>query len=223
MAEKQFKLGDGGTMLIRSLDVHNAAIAMAEGLGIAGQIEVTVGRWDESGQIIGWTKRAKRGTDEILLEVFVSDLTGQDREFNSWARRMQALIDENRALKAQLASVDTPAATELSGAGAVSTERWQPIETTQRAATDTITSIGRASDFAGSKTSQARQGRIAEMAQDKLVPVNDTWLSGRPFYCRLCGAGYGEYIACEMPDCSLESVEDAQERLRSHSNRSGGR
>jgi hypothetical protein len=44
--------------------------------------------------------------------------------------------------------------------------------------------------------------------------LNDTWLSGRPFYCKLCGAGFGEYMACEEPDCELETVADAQERLR---------
>jgi hypothetical protein len=35
---------------------------------------------------------------------------------------------------------------------------------------------------------------------------------GKPFYCKACGAGFGEYIACEMPDCLLESVADAGER-----------
>ena len=36
---------------------------------------------------------------------------------------------------------------------------------------------------------------------------------GQPFYCEVCGAGWGEFIACEMPDCSLETVEEAETRL----------
>ena len=35
---------------------------------------------------------------------------------------------------------------------------------------------------------------------------------GKPYYCRVCGAGYGEFIACEMPDCELESETEARER-----------
>lgn len=35
---------------------------------------------------------------------------------------------------------------------------------------------------------------------------------GQPFYCKLCGAGYGEYAACEMPDCELEGSEEARAR-----------
>jgi hypothetical protein len=35
---------------------------------------------------------------------------------------------------------------------------------------------------------------------------------GKPYYCKLCGAGYGEYIACEDPDCQLESPTTAQLR-----------
>ena len=48
---------------------------------------------------------------------------------------------------------------------------------------------------------------------ERLEPINDTWLSGKPFYCKLCGAGMGEYMACELPDCELESEADAQQRL----------
>jgi hypothetical protein len=36
---------------------------------------------------------------------------------------------------------------------------------------------------------------------------------GKPFYCKLCGCGFGEYLACEMPDCELESEKDAEKRL----------
>lgn len=35
---------------------------------------------------------------------------------------------------------------------------------------------------------------------------------GKPFYCVNCGAGYGEYVACELPDCKLEGEESAELR-----------
>lgn len=34
--------------------------------------------------------------------------------------------------------------------------------------------------------------------------------NGRPFYCVACGAGFGEFLACEEPDCQLEPVERAK-------------
>lgn len=52
------------------------------------------------------------------------------------------------------------------------------------------------------------------MTSDPRGPWN-----GRPFYCTLCGAGFGEYIACEMPDCRLESAEEAEERARERDHR----
>jgi hypothetical protein len=54
---------------------------------------------------------------------------------------------------------------------------------------------------------------VEEHDEQRLPPLNDTYLSGRPYYCDLCGAGYAEYIACEMPDCMLESVDAARARL----------
>ena len=39
---------------------------------------------------------------------------------------------------------------------------------------------------------------------------------GKPYYCALCGAGFGEYMACEMPDCELESEQEAQDRAAHH-------
>ncbi len=36
--------------------------------------------------------------------------------------------------------------------------------------------------------------------------------NGQPFYCVKCGAGFGEYMACEMPDCFLENHEAALRR-----------
>jgi len=35
---------------------------------------------------------------------------------------------------------------------------------------------------------------------------------GLPYYCRACGAGFGEFMACELPDCKLEDRADAQAR-----------
>lgn len=35
---------------------------------------------------------------------------------------------------------------------------------------------------------------------------------GRPFYCKTCGCGYAEFMACEQPDCELEDVDVALTR-----------
>lgn len=35
---------------------------------------------------------------------------------------------------------------------------------------------------------------------------------GRPFYCAECGLGFGEFLACEEPDCRLETDEEAAKR-----------
>ena len=37
---------------------------------------------------------------------------------------------------------------------------------------------------------------------------------GKPFYCKLCGCGFDEYLACEMPDCQLESERVAKKRAQ---------
>lgn len=39
------------------------------------------------------------------------------------------------------------------------------------------------------------------------------WLNGRPYYCKLCGCGGPEYVACEEGDCELESEAEALARL----------
>lgn len=46
------------------------------------------------------------------------------------------------------------------------------------------------------------------------MSASKPWLSGEPYYCALCGAGGAERMACEMPDCKLESREEAQTRLK---------
>jgi hypothetical protein len=105
MASKQFKLGDGGTMLIRAIDVHEEAEAMARRLGMSATVRTMVGRWEESGQLTGWTKQSK-GADEVLVEVFVSDAAAEEREFNRYAVEMMRLIQENKSLKAKLAELE---------------------------------------------------------------------------------------------------------------------
>ena len=42
------------------------------------------------------------------------------------------------------------------------------------------------------------------------------WLDGKPYYCDLCGMGFAEYLACELPDCALESIDDAKWRKEQH-------
>ena len=44
---------------------------------------------------------------------------------------------------------------------------------------------------------------------------------GEPFYCALCGLRFGEYLACEMPDCQLESEQIALERAIHHQAKMG--
>ena len=36
--------------------------------------------------------------------------------------------------------------------------------------------------------------------------------NGRPYYCVKCGLGFQEYMACELPDCELESEASAEVR-----------
>lgn len=35
---------------------------------------------------------------------------------------------------------------------------------------------------------------------------------GRPFYCVTCGHGFAEFVACEEPDCTLETTAAAEAR-----------
>lgn len=36
--------------------------------------------------------------------------------------------------------------------------------------------------------------------------------NGKPFYCIKCRMGFAEYMACELPDCELESEASAEMR-----------
>lgn len=35
---------------------------------------------------------------------------------------------------------------------------------------------------------------------------------GRPFYCKTCGLGYAEYLACDALACQLEDESEAKLR-----------
>jgi hypothetical protein len=100
----EFMLDDGHLGLIRVIDLHDATIEMARKLGIRGEVRTMVGKWEDNGQLTGWTKKAKAGTADVLLEVFVSKLDDERRESNRYAVEMLRLIEENKLLKAQLAS-----------------------------------------------------------------------------------------------------------------------
>lgn len=36
---------------------------------------------------------------------------------------------------------------------------------------------------------------------------------GKPFYCKTCGLGWQEVMACEETNCQIESDEDALKRF----------
>lgn len=97
-----FKLDDDDTILIRTIDAHEEAMAMARRLGVRGVIRTMVGKWEENGQMIGFTKQSKDGDDDVLVEVFISKADEENREFNRYAVEMTRLIEENKALKAKL-------------------------------------------------------------------------------------------------------------------------
>lgn len=40
--------------------------------------------------------------------------------------------------------------------------------------------------------------------------------NGRPFYCNTCGAGFGEFMACDGVECELETETQAMARKAKH-------
>lgn len=39
------------------------------------------------------------------------------------------------------------------------------------------------------------------------------YLDGKPYYyCAKCGLGFWEFMACELPDCELETEDEAKKR-----------
>jgi hypothetical protein len=87
--------------MIRTMDVHEAAKDMAKKLRLNAEIRTCVGKWDENGSVAGWVTSGRTSEPATtLVEVFVSDLAGEGREFNRYARAMEELIAENERLKA---------------------------------------------------------------------------------------------------------------------------
>lgn len=43
---------------------------------------------------------------------------------------------------------------------------------------------------------------------------------GKPYYCNVCGLGFGEYMACEEADCELEPASTAESRRLTRSQES---
>lgn len=39
---------------------------------------------------------------------------------------------------------------------------------------------------------------------------------GKPYYCDVCGLGFGEFVACEEPECRLETAAAAAGRAAKH-------
>lgn len=40
------------------------------------------------------------------------------------------------------------------------------------------------------------------------------WNDGNPYYCKTCGVGFDEFMACDLTDCELESKQTAKQRQR---------
>jgi hypothetical protein len=102
MSDKQQALASAVAM-IRTMEAHEAAKDMAKKLKLNAEVRTYVGKWDERGSVVGWVTSGRTSEPAtVLVEVFVSDLAGEGREFNRYARTMEALIAENEELKARL-------------------------------------------------------------------------------------------------------------------------
>lgn len=49
-----------------------------------------------------------------------------------------------------------------------------------------------------------------------VLAMSRTYTDGEPYYCKSCGLGYAEYLACEDGSCELESWTDAEVRRINH-------
>lgn len=47
-----------------------------------------------------------------------------------------------------------------------------------------------------------------------------THVDGKPYFCKMCGAHFDEYLACDHGQCELEDYQTAQERFRAGIQRS---
>jgi hypothetical protein len=43
---------------------------------------------------------------------------------------------------------------------------------------------------------------------------------GEPFYCASCGFGFAEFLACEEPDCEIETKDEALQRAADNKSQS---
>ncbi len=51
------------------------------------------------------------------------------------------------------------------------------------------------------------------MTRQSAITRDPTPTNGQPYYCKLCGLGFGEFLACDMGDCQLESKQEAEARM----------
>ncbi len=54
-------------------------------------------------------------------------------------------------------------------------------------------------------------GRPLQVGRIVFSDERTSW-DGKPYYCSECSAGLGEFLACEMPYCRLESERTALQR-----------
>lgn len=60
---------------------------------------------------------------------------------------------------------------------------------------------------------QQHAAEVGKIDGPWLHPLNDSYLSGKPYYCDSCGLGGAEVFACEDGPCEMESDGAAQARL----------
>jgi hypothetical protein len=64
------------------------------------------------------------------------------------------------------------------------------------------------------KSVDARDLKSLGKSRAGSIPAERTrhYLDGEPYYCAICKLGYGEYMACELPNCRLESKATSMKR-----------
>jgi len=76
---------------------------------------------------------------------------------------------------------------------------------------DGIESQGHSRDMGG----VPRESTSMPLMRLKERTMGRTPYDGKPYYCVECDAGFGEFMACELPDCRLESERGAETRAAS--------
>jgi hypothetical protein len=61
--------------------------------------------------------------------------------------------------------------------------------------------------------SEAEAKAYADKLNDRDIGIRD-YRDGKPYYCKTCGLGWHEMMACEEGDCVDESQEDAEKRYQ---------